>query len=141
MEYVMELLDKTEADLETFMAARQGTVLTLAGAVHRIRDMGEMAFVILRTREGLFQTVWEGDLLLSLREAAVPRVREGCCLTVRGSVRTELRAPLGRELRAEEFSMLTEVKDPLPLSIGKWKMNTSLEARLDRRPLSLIAIQ
>ena len=33
--------------------------------------------------------------------------------------------------------MLTEVKDPLPLSIGKWKMNTSLEARLDRRPLSL----
>ena len=137
MEYVMELLEKTEADLETFMAARQGTVLTLAGAVHRIRDMGEMAFVILRTREGLFQTVWEGDLLLSLREAAVPRVREGCCLTVRGSVRTELRAPLGRELRAEGFSMLTEVKDPLPLSIGKWKMNTSLEARLDRRPLSL----
>lgn len=137
MEYVMELLDKTEADLETFMAARQGTVLTLAGAVHRIRDMGEMAFVILRTREGLFQTVWEGDLLLSLREAAVPRVREGCFLTVCGSVRTELRAPLGRELRAEEFSMLTEVKDPLPLSIGKWKMNTSLEARLDRRALSL----
>ena len=92
MEYVMELLDKTEADLETFMAARQGTVLNSRGVSTESGDIGEMAFVILRTREGLFQTVWEGDLLLSLREAAVPRVREGCCLTVRGSVRTELRA-------------------------------------------------
>lgn len=137
MEYVMEELEKTGADLEEFMAAAQGEEITLAGAVHRVRDMGEMAFVILRTREGLFQTVWEGDLLASLREGAAPRVREGCCLTVQGAVRTELRAPLGRELRAKKFTMLTEVKDPLPLSIGKWKMNTSLEARLDRRSLSL----
>lgn len=137
MEYVMEKLEQTGVDLGEFLESHQGTVLTLAGAVHRIRDMGEMAFVILRTREGLFQTVWEGDLLAGLREGAEVRVREGCCLTVRGSVRTELRAPLGRELQAQEYSVLTQVKEPFPLPIGKWKMGTSLEARLDRRSLSL----
>lgn len=137
MEYVTGRQEKMCADLEEFLRAPQGAEIFLEGAVHRIRDMGEMAFVILRSREGLIQTVWEGELLKDLAENASPRVREGCCLKVRGSVRTELRAPYGRELRAQSYQMLTQVTEPLPLSIGKWKMNTSLEARLDRRSLSL----
>ena len=31
--------------------------VVLEGAVHSIRNMGDVAFVILRRREGLFQTV------------------------------------------------------------------------------------
>ena len=33
----------------------------LEGAVHSIRNMGDVAFVILRRREGLFQTVVENE--------------------------------------------------------------------------------
>ncbi len=32
---------------------------TVEGAIHSIRNMGDVAFVILRKKEGLFQTVYE----------------------------------------------------------------------------------
>ena len=35
--------------------------VVLEGAVHSIRNMGDVAFVILRRREGLFQTVVENE--------------------------------------------------------------------------------
>lgn len=34
---------------------------TVEGAIHSIRNMGDVAFVILRKKEGLFQTVYEND--------------------------------------------------------------------------------
>ena len=71
MEYVTGRQEKTCADLGEFLRAPQGEEIYLEGAVHRIRDMGEMAFVILRSREGLIQTVWEGELLKELEENAV----------------------------------------------------------------------
>ena len=37
--------------------------VVLEGAVHSIRNMGDVAFVILRRREGLFQTVVELSLI------------------------------------------------------------------------------
>ena len=33
----------------------------IEGAVHSIRNMGDVAFIILRRREGLFQTVYENE--------------------------------------------------------------------------------
>ena len=35
--------------------------VVLEGAVHSIRNMGDVAFVILRRREGIFQTVFENE--------------------------------------------------------------------------------
>ena len=46
---ISELLEQTEA----------GTKVKVNGAVHTIRDMGTVAFVILRKREGLLQCVYE----------------------------------------------------------------------------------
>ena len=34
----------------------------IEGAVHSIRNMGDVAFIILRRREGLFQTVYENEM-------------------------------------------------------------------------------
>ena len=36
--------------------------VVLEGAVHSIRNMGDVAFIILRRREGLFQTVYENEM-------------------------------------------------------------------------------
>ena len=35
----------------------------LEGAIHSIRNMGDVAFVIIRRREGLFQTVLVNEML------------------------------------------------------------------------------
>ena len=59
MEFITGLKQQEEAELEDLLKAEEGTTIILEGAVHSVRDMGEIAFVILRKREGLIQTVWE----------------------------------------------------------------------------------
>lgn len=133
MEFITGLKQQEEAELEDLLKAEEGTTIILEGAVHSVRDMGEIAFVILRKKEGLIQTVWEeGKTDLELFE-----IREGDYIHVTGQVKDEERAPHGKEVRLSTISHLSHVSCPLPLPIDKWKLNTSLEAKLDRRSLSL----
>ena len=133
MEFITGLKQQEEAELEDLLKAEEGTTIILEGAVHSIRDMGEIAFVILRKREGLIQTVWEeGKTDMELSE-----IREGDYIPVTGQIKDEERAPQGKEVRLSTIRHLSHVSCPLPLPIDKWKLNTSLEAKLDRRSLSL----
>lgn len=133
MEFITGLKQQEEAELEDLLKAEEGTTIILEGAVHSIRDMGEIAFVILRKREGLIQTVWEeGKTDMELSE-----IREGDYIHVTGQIKDEERAPHGKEVRLSTIRHLSHVSCPLPLPIDKWKLNTSLEAKLDRRSLSL----
>ena len=133
MEFITGLKQQEEAELEDLLKAEEGTTIILEGAVHSIRDMGEIAFVILRKREGLIQTVWEeGKTDMKLSE-----IREGDYIHVTGQIKDEERAPHAKEVRLSTIRHLSHVSCPLPLSIDKWKLNTSLEAKLDRRSLSL----
>lgn len=133
MEFITGLKQQEEAELEDLLKVEEGTTIILEGAVHSIRDMGEIAFVILRKREGLIQTVWEeGKTDMELSE-----IREGDYIHVTGQIKDEERAPHGKEVRLSTIRHLSHVSCPLPLPIDKWKLNTSLEAKLDRRSLSL----
>ena len=53
---------------------RLGQTVQVQGAVHALRDMGNVAFVVLRRRDGLVQCVYEEGVtkfnLKDIREAA-----------------------------------------------------------------------
>ena len=101
--------------------------VVLEGTIHSIRNMGDVAFVILRRREGLFQTVFEEDKTnLSIHD-----LKEAMTLRIRGILNEEERAPHGREIRIREIQILSQPAEPMPLAIDKWKLNTSLEAKLN----------
>ena len=111
--------------------------VVLEGAVHSIRNMGDVAFVILRRSEGLFQTVVENEKAnLSIHD-----LKEAMTLRVKGILHEEERAPHGREVRVQEIEVLSSPAEPMPLAIDKWKLNTSLEAKLNLRPIALRNIQ
>ncbi len=110
-----------------------GKTVRVNGAVHSVRDMGEVSFVVLRKREGLLQCVFEeGTSVLSAKE-----IREAQTVELTGTVEKDERAPHGIELRVTGGEILTTPYAPLPLPVGKWKMSTSLEAKLDSRSISL----
>ena len=109
----------------------------LEGAVHSIRNMGDVAFVILRRREGLFQTVVENEKA----NLSVHDLKEAMTLRVKGILNEEERAPHGREIRIREVEILSAPAEPMSLAIDKWKLNTSLEAKLNLRPIALRNIQ
>ena len=103
------------------------------GAVHTIRHMGEVAFVILRKSQGLVQCVYEAGVTdFDIRE-----LKEESAVEVRGTLRAEERAPYGFEIRLKEIQVLSQPAEPLPLAVSKWKLNTSLETKLSLRPISL----
>lgn len=110
-----------------------GKTIHMNGAVHNIRDMGEVAFVILRKSEGLVQCVYEeGATAFDLKA-----LKEESAVEVTGIVALEERAPQGFEIRLREIKVLSEPAERMPLAINKWKMNTSLETKLALRPISL----
>lgn len=134
MEFMTGATEKEVLDISDILAGEyEGKEVKINGAIHKIRDMGDVAFVVLRKREGLVQTVYEeGVTNLSLKELC-----EEAAVEVLGTVAKEERAPHGFEIRLKEVKILSRPTEPMPIAVNKWKMNTSLETKLDLRPLSL----
>lgn len=110
-----------------------GKQVCMNGTVHNIRDMGEVAFVILRKAEGLVQCVFEdGKTAYRLKD-----LKEESAIEITGIMQPEKRAPHGFEIRLQEIRILSEPTETMPLAVNKWKLNTSLETKLSLRPVSL----
>ena len=127
MELVTGVKKKETLELrELLEAGRIGTEVRVNGAIHTIRDMGTVAFIILRKREGLVQCVYEeGVSKFNLKD-----VKEADTVEVSGMLERSEKAPNGIEIRLGELKILSEPAEPMPLPISKWKLNTSLEAKL-----------
>ena len=134
MDFVTGVTKKETLEISELLAGDlTGETVRVNGAVHAIRDMGEVAFVILRKREGLLQCIYEeGKTNFDLKD-----LKEGATVEVKGVVSKEDRAPNGIEIRLSEIQVLSEPVEPMPLAISKWKLNTSLEANLNYRAISL----
>ena len=134
MEFVTGKKESKTLELSSLMQPEMaGQEVRVSGAVHAIRDMGNVAFVILRKREGLLQCVFEeGVSKFDLKD-----LREADTVEVTGVLTESVKAPGGIEIHLSELKILSEPEEPMPLAINKWKLNTSLEAKLNYRPISL----
>lgn len=134
MEFLTGVKTKETLEISTLLTGDYaGKDVKVNGAVHTIRDMGDVAFVILRKREGLLQCVFEeGTTEFDLKD-----LKEASAVEVEGSLAKEDRAPNGMEIRLKKIVVLSEPADTMPLAISKWKLNTSLDAKLNHRAVSL----
>jgi len=82
-EYLTGSTEKEPLELSQILAGGYaGREVCVNGAIHKIRNMGDVVFIILRKREGLVQTVYEmGETNISLRE-----LTEEMAVEVRGLV-------------------------------------------------------
>ncbi|MBP3702718.1 MAG: aspartate--tRNA(Asn) ligase [Lachnospiraceae bacterium] len=134
MKFVSGNTEKETVELETLLSEDyEGREIRINGAVHTIRDMGDVAFVVLRKRGGLVQTVWEQGVT----DYDLKLLKEAATVEVLGTVTKEDRAPNGFEIRLKKVTVLSEPVEPMPISISKWKLNTSLETKLELRAISL----
>jgi len=116
--------------------AAPGDHVTVAGWVHEIRDLGGIAFLILRDRSGRIQVKFEKDELdEELVEAGLSVHRESAVKVV-GEVFEEGRAPTGVEVVPQEFEAVAEADPQLPLDPTD-KVEAELATRLDNRTLDL----
>ncbi|MFB6133074.1 MAG: aspartate--tRNA(Asn) ligase [Halanaeroarchaeum sp.] len=121
----------------TFTAdAEPGDDVTVAGWVHEVRDLGGIAFLILRDTTGKIQVKFEKDELDDdLVETGLSVHRESV-ISVTGPVEEEPRAPTGVEIAPDSVDVIAEADPELPLDPSE-KVDAELSTRLDNRTLDL----
>lgn len=134
MEFLTGAVQKEDLGIAEILAGDyEGKNIKVKGAIHTIRDMGEVAFIVLRRRDGLIQCVYEPGK----SQFSVDDLKEADTVEVCGTYKSDDRSPNGFELRLDTITILSEPAEPMPLQINKWKLNTSLEAKLNNRAVAL----
>ena len=116
--------------------ADPGESVTVAGWVHELRDLGGIAFLILRDTTGKIQIKFEKDEMDDdLVETGLNVARESV-ISVTGDVDEEPRAPTGVEITPDSVEVVAEADTELPLD-PSGKVDADLSTRLDNRTLDL----
>ena len=121
---------KTQAQtgLDAVLAMEAGQRASVHGIVHTLRDLGDVRFMLLRMPQGALQCVLSGDGFA---------VREGDAVMAEGEVAHDERAPGGAELHVTKLTVLSRAAEPMPVPIGKYKMNLSMDTDLALRFVTL----
>src|SRR5207247_770881 len=114
--------------------ADHGKEVSLAGWAEDVRNLGGIAFLIVRQRAGTFQiTVKKGDAELFNRASKI--VRESV-VAARGIVQPNRQVRNGWELLATSVDVLSPAAAPLPLPVAD-KVGADMDTRFDNRTLDL----
>lgn len=110
--------------------------VTVAGWVHKLRDLGKLKFIVLRDVTGLIQvTLKQGVTDPGLIELA-NGLREEDVISVTGVVKPTKIAPKGREISPKGIAVISRISGSLPVSVSG-NIESNLDTRLDYRILDL----
>jgi len=113
-------------------AELDGKEVTIAGFAHEARDLGGIAFLVLRDRKGLAQVTLVKKLVGKEMFRTVRSISRESVVLVRGTVKAEPKAPRGFEILPVEVKVLSAAQVPLPLDPTE-KVECELDTRLDAR--------
>ncbi|MGD1005042.1 MAG: aspartate--tRNA(Asn) ligase [Methanoregulaceae archaeon] len=106
------------------------------GWVHEVRDLGGLAFFLIRDRTGIIQVTIPKKKASKTVLAAAKTVSRESIVRVKGTVKAIDKAPGGRELIPDIFEIMSVSESPLPLDVVE-KVPAELDTRLDARFLDL----
>ncbi|HDO19587.1 MAG TPA: aspartate--tRNA(Asn) ligase, partial [Thermoplasmatales archaeon] len=112
-----------------------GNEVSLAGWVEDIRNLGSIAFVIVRDREGTFQITTFKKRHREIFDKLVTLTRESV-ISVKGICKANEKVRNGYEIIPNEIEVLSKAETPLPLGVVD-KVSAELDTRLDNRFLDL----
>lgn len=121
--------------LVSALPAKMGEQVTVAGWLHRLRDMKNFGFAILRDRTGLVQIVLNPAQLEQLRGLQVETVIQATGTVV--EKKTKDPGAKEVEIQAETLEILSPVTDVPPVEINNHDLNVNLDTLLDNRVVTL----
>lgn len=132
------VISVNDSNLKQFLEAddlqqKVGQEVGVDGAIHAIRDLKNVAFVIIRTFRDRFQVVFEGEKKIKILEG----LQEGDFVRLSGKVVANTAAYKGIEIAADQVTKIGGPKEQLPIKLGKKKLEMNLDKKLDERLLTL----
>lgn len=115
-------------------ATETGEEVSVAGRLHNVRQMGKLAFAVLRDGSGAIQLFVDRSNLGSEQFAAFRDLDHGDWIGASGDVMTTKKGELSVRIRS--FTLLARSLRPLP---EKWHGLQDVEVRSRRRYLDLMA--
>jgi nondiscriminating aspartyl-tRNA synthetase len=115
------------------LAGHAGRRVTVAGWLHRRRELGRVTFLVLRDRTGIRQAVISDPG----RIAEAAQLSAESVISVTGDVVASPRAPGGAELHDVEIDVLAEPEEPPPVELWRPELSLQLPVLLDLAPLTL----
>ncbi len=112
-----------------------GSTITVAGWVEDIRNIGSIAFIIIRDKKGTLQVTGLKKEHPELFEKLVNLPRESV-VSVKGLCQKSGKARNGYEILPHEVKVLSPSDSPLPLGVVD-KVDADLDTRLDNRFIDL----
>lgn len=113
------------------LKARPEEIVETSGAIHAIRNLSGLAFVIIRTFRGTFQAVLEGKVLEDLKG-----LQEGDYIKLVGKVSTNTQARAGVEVHAHTVTKIGGPSEPLGMKLSG-KLTMAPDTILNERVLTL----
>ena len=121
-----------EFEIET-AKANIGKNISFVGCIHKIRQMGGFAFIVIRTGRYLVQTVYSADNC----KDAIADLKEGAFVQVGGTVTENDKAFHNIEIILNELKAIHQPGLDYPLHVSQKKLGCSLDINLDMRSVSL----
>jgi nondiscriminating aspartyl-tRNA synthetase len=123
----------TDRVLAKELSAHIGERVTIAGWLHRRRELKSITFLIIRDRTGLAQVVMPDQAAA----AACDGLTEETAVQVAGTVVASAQAPGGAEITAPAVTALGEPADPPPFDLYRPAVTAALPTVLDHAPTTL----
>ncbi|MCI8402520.1 MAG: aspartate--tRNA(Asn) ligase [Lachnospiraceae bacterium] len=144
-------LAQLKTELQLLTDSEEEKRVLVRGMVSTVRQMGEVAFIILRKADGMVQCVCEKGMVWRVSPETQPghmpekkdavfdprRLREESAVEICGVLRAEQRAPQGLEIGMETIRILSEPAEAMPVCISKGRLAASLETQLNLRGIML----
>ncbi len=121
--------------LADFRAAAPGSNVTLGGWVEDVRNLGSIAFILLRLRDGTVQVTSKKKADEALFSSLTKLTRESV-VRIAGTVVENKEARQGREVLPTALEVLAPAETPLPLGVVD-KVSAEFDTRLDNRILDI----
>jgi nondiscriminating aspartyl-tRNA synthetase len=101
--------------------------IEVSGWVHRVRELGQVNFVLLRDRSGMVQLVFNEKIDYTPESV----------LTVKGVVKANEKAPGGAEIHPTSVTVLARADQNLPVQVNQDSDKYPLDVLFDNRHISL----
>src|SRR2546427_6196517 len=121
--------------MHEFLSVPTGETLVLGGWVEDVRNLGSIAFILVRLRDGTVQVAVKKKRDEALFQQLTKLTRESVVL-VTGKVVANKEARQGRELEPTGAEVLAAAAAPLPLGVVD-KVGAEFDTRLDNRTIDL----
>ncbi len=121
--------------LAEFRAAAPGATVALGGWVEDVRNLGSIAFLLLRLRDGTVQVTTKKKADEALFSLLTKLTRESV-VRIAGKIVENKEARLGREVLPATLEVLAPAETPLPLGVVD-KVTAEFDTRLDNRIIDL----